>query len=36
MNVYEGIGAVTKILDGLLRHKDDILVYGIPKVAPKW
>lgn len=33
-NVYEGINAVTKILDGLLRHNDNILVYGIPKVAP--
>ncbi|MDI6738099.1 MAG: helix-turn-helix domain-containing protein [Nanoarchaeota archaeon] len=34
-NVYEGIGAVTKILDGMLKHNDDILVYGIPKVAPE-
>jgi sugar-specific transcriptional regulator TrmB len=34
-NVYEGIGAVTKILDGMLRHNKDILVYGIPRVAPE-
>lgn len=34
-NVYEGIGAVTKILEGLLRHNEVILVYGIPKVAPE-
>ncbi|MDD4878068.1 MAG: helix-turn-helix domain-containing protein [Candidatus Nanoarchaeia archaeon] len=34
-NIFEGINAIPKILYGLLKHNDEILVYGVPKVAPE-
>jgi len=34
-NVFEGINAVSKILYNLLEYKKEILVYGIPRVAPE-
>lgn len=34
--VYEGVKAFQELLRGLLRHGEQIMVYGIPKIAPEY
>ena len=34
-NVLEGVTALIQVMYGLLKYKEPILVYGIPKVAPE-